>query len=69
MFLTHDASNFAAYGYFTQRFGSTEPEEFMGGEAFLLPFGRGHGEEKPWFSIATSRDGAEMFQHIGDANI
>lgn len=67
MFLTHGASNFAAYGYFTYRFGSTDPEELMGGEAFLLAFGRTHGEEKPWISIATSRDGAEMFQHIGDA--
>jgi hypothetical protein len=39
-FLTHGASDFAAYGYFHLRVGITNPDELTNAEGFLLAFGK-----------------------------
>ncbi|RYP51158.1 hypothetical protein DL768_003426 [Monosporascus sp. mg162] len=66
MFLTHGASNFAGLGFFGQRSDITIGKEFMGGESFLVVFGKNATDEEPWVTIASPRDGGELFQHMRD---
>ncbi|RYP57315.1 hypothetical protein DL769_009560 [Monosporascus sp. CRB-8-3] len=66
MFLTHGASNFVGFGYFTQRSDITIGEEMLGGESFLIVFGKNAADGGPWVTIATPLDGGELFQCMND---
>lgn len=67
MFMTHGAPEFAAYGYFIQRAGFDFGGEVVVGESFIVAVGRAPGMDGPWATIGSIRDGAELFQVLGDA--
>lgn len=68
MFLTHGSSEYAAYGYFTQRTDFAFGDEVLGGESFIIAFGTVEGEG-PWLTIGSTRDGADLFQALGDTKM
>ncbi|RYO84341.1 hypothetical protein DL762_005704 [Monosporascus cannonballus] len=66
MFLTHGASNFVGFGFFSQRSDITIGKELMGGESFLIVFGKNARDGEPWVTIASPRDGGELFHCMND---
>ncbi|OQU99596.1 hypothetical protein CLAIMM_05206 [Cladophialophora immunda] len=68
-FLTRGAPDFAAYAIF-QSTGTSgaEDEELMGGQMFMLAFGRTSGQDEPWIVISSPRDDPQgLWGQIGDA--
>lgn len=67
IFLTHGASEFTGYAYFMfRRDLAGDNTGINGGESFLVVFGMAKGETNPWVTLATARDGGDMFQHFAD---